>query len=165
MITQERLKELLDYCPETGVFTWKIKLRNKLSIGDVAGCLNKDTGYWRVKIDGREYLAHRLAVLWMTGEFPAEQIDHKDHVRTNNRWPNLREASPLVNQRNRSLAKHNTSGANGVAWSKAHGKWHSYIKAEGRTIHLGFFDDIKCAVAARKTADVRYGFHANHGTL
>jgi hypothetical protein len=94
MLTAERLRELLDYDPETGVFTRRITTgRNRRwKAGDkVSGRPSATTGYLGIGIGKRRYAAHRLAWLWMTGEWPKNLMDHRDCDRTNNRWVNLRE--------------------------------------------------------------------------
>lgn len=161
MITQEYLKEALHYCPDTGIFTW-IKARPKVVVGSIAGCLNP-SGYINIKLDSKVYKAHRLAFLFMNGEFPKAGTDHKDHVKHNNIWSNLRHATQAVNNKNKSMHKNNTSGFTGVHRRKKDEKWVASIRISGKVKHLGSFEDINDAVAARKVANVKYGFHRNHG--
>lgn len=161
MITQERLKELFHYCPETGIFTWKasIERRNSGSVAGYAGAL----GYMQVCLDGSQYYLHRLAILYMTGSFPKEHTDHIDHNRGNNRWENIRAVSQSENLRNQTMAKNNKSGFAGVCWHKSSGKWLARIGGTSKRIHLGSFSDVNDAIAARKKADIKHGYHANHG--
>lgn len=98
-ITAARVREILSYDPETGVFHWRVK-RGTKNAGDIAGCHDACLGYWRITIDDRVLYAHRLAWLWMTGEHPAVLIDHIDGDRTNNRWANLRDSDHGQNRRN-----------------------------------------------------------------
>jgi len=174
-LTQEYIKELLDYNPDTGVFTWKARPRemfnttrgwnifNAIYPGTITGSLNKISGYLIIGIDAKLYRAHRLAFLYMTGEWPKDQVDHINHDRANNRWLNLREATHQENGMNRSLSKANTSGFTGVCWREDRGKWVASIRIDGSLIHLGYFDDFDDAVAARKAAEIEHGFHENHG--
>ena len=122
-LTQNRLKELLHYDPETGIFTWRVSRRGAKS-GSVAGV--HDNGYIRIKIDYELYLAHRLTFLYMEGYFPEYHVDHKNRIRDDNRWSNLRHVSRQCNQRNASIAKDNTSGITGVCWHKNNKKWISF---------------------------------------
>lgn len=106
MINQAYLKSILDYEPETGIFRWKIVKRGWRGKtiafpGDRAGHIERD-GYWRISIDGKFYLMHRLAWLWMTGDWPEIVIDHKDRDKGNNKWANLRDATYSENSRNSS---------------------------------------------------------------
>jgi hypothetical protein len=103
-LTANRLREVLDYNSETGVFTWRVALRPRMKIGTVAGWLD-ERGYRRVRIDARPYLAHRLAWLWMTGEWPSGRLDHRDGDPGNNCWSNLREAMQSQNSANSSIRK------------------------------------------------------------
>ena len=132
-----RVKELLDYNPETGVFTWKVT-RKGMNAGDSAGT-KKTKGHLGISIDGVEYYAHRLVYLYMTGEDPGSlQIDHKNRVRNDNRFSNLRIATAKQNRRN-SVHK-------GIAFHKASNKWQAKIEAAGKQRYLGLFD---CPLMAR----------------
>ncbi len=168
MITQEQLKEVLHYCPETGVFTWLVGNKRRVHAGDVAGCVNRrkqcGKSYRHVGVHNREYLAHRLAFLYMTGEFPENEVDHKDGDGLNNIWTNLRAVTGLENHKNMRKPASNTSGTVGVYWCKQTRKWQSQISYAGRQVTLGRFHDKEDAIAARKAAEVLYGFHENHGT-
>lgn len=160
VLTQSRLKELLHYSPDTGMFTWRTKRRGVLK-GRVAGGLNGG-GYVRMKIDGHEYYAHRMAHLYMTGEMP-DEVDHEDHVRDNNRWENIIPSSRSENGKNVSMRSINTSGVTGVLWDRNARKWRAYITVNRDHKHIGLFESIEDATVARKAADIKYGFHPNHG--
>jgi hypothetical protein len=140
MLTQERLKELLDYDPETGVFVWRVsRQRNKIKAGTPAGALcNK--GYRRIQILGKQYLAHRIAWLYVHGCWPKKQIDHIDRVKDNNGIINLRDVSAEENGWNHPKHKDNTSGYTGVHWHKRNKKWEAKIRQAGKRIYLGSFD-------------------------
>lgn len=119
MITAERLRELLDYDPETGLFRWKMD-RPKAIKGDVAGCVaTRDGGkqYRIIRIStkgSKNYYAHRLVFLWMNGVYPTKQIDHIDGDGLNNRWSNLRECTPKENALNKRAGTLNKTGYLGV---------------------------------------------------
>ena len=153
MITQERLKELLHYCPDTGIFTY-------LKEGKIAGH-NDSRGYITIRIGAAQLKAHRLAFLYITGSCPSQGTDHIDHNKKNNRWDNLREVSHAINQKNKGIAKNNTSGVNGVCWKG--NRWEAYIGDSGKYVYLGRFKNKEDAAAARKKADIDYGYHENHG--
>jgi len=163
MITQERLKEVLHYCPETGQFLWLKGQRR----GKVAGSVKRQrvTGksYRHLKVYGREYLEHRLAFLYTTGDLPEHEVDHIDGNGLNNSWPNLRAVTGRENHRNKRKPANNTSGVVGVCWHEHSGKWLAQIGRGGRK-NLGLFHNKEDAIAARKAAEVFYGFHENHGT-
>jgi hypothetical protein len=167
MLTQERLKEVLHYCPETGVFTWLVGGRGTARKGSEAGSIRYDKSgkpYYYVGFDYRRYPAHRLAFLYMTGEFPENEVDHKDGNGCNNAWTNLRAVTSLENRKNLRKRADNTSGTTGVYWYASYNKWRSQIMCAGRMVHLGLFSNKEDAIAARKAAEVLYGFHENHGT-
>ena len=161
MLTQERVKELFDYNPETGDLIRKIRVSSNTEVGDIVSC--KDKGYIKVWIDGVRYQAHRVVWFWMTGEWPKSEIDHENHIKDDNRWKNLKPATRRENSKNHKLRIDNTSGICGVYWHKQSGKWAAYIKVNGERKYLGTFDDIEDAVAARKKAEIKYNFHPNHG--
>lgn len=160
MITQKELKKVLKYSKTTGVFSWKIA-RGGNNIGDKAGTL-KD-GYIRIRINNKNYYAHRLVWLYVYGEHPLHHIDHKNHNKNDNRFKNLREVTHKENHKNQSIPKHNTSGIVGVVWHKIAKKWNANIRIDKKLIHLGTFANKKDAIKARKDAEIKYGFHKNHG--
>ena len=160
-LTQARLKELLDYDPETGVFVWKVS-RSRKRAGSVAGSKHS-AGYINIRIDGPKYLAHRLAWFFTTGKWPREQIDHINCVRADNRFENLRESSPGENARNSLLDARNTSGAKGVSWDATHGRWKAQIMVNGARVYLGYFDHVEDAAAAYADASAR--LHKDFGRL
>lgn len=138
-VTSQRLRESLHYDPETGAFVWIAQTSKRIQIGGVAGSQDSK-GYVRIGIDGEYYPAHRLAWLYVTGAWPADQIDHRNGVRDDNSWLNLREANRFLNGQNQRLPHtDNKSGFLGVCWHKASGKWRAQIKIDGRVSHLGLF--------------------------
>jgi len=155
-ITQDELKAVIHYNPNTGVMNW-LGARKK------CGWVCPVRGYLHIQINGRGYRQHRLAFLYMTGRYP-EQIDHKNHMVCDNRWINLREASQAVNNKNASRRRDNTSGITGVMRGKpdTH-SWRARIHVAGRDKRLGMFVDFFEACCARKSAELKYGFHENHG--
>lgn len=155
MLTQERLKYLLHYGPETGVFTRKITVNNKKGhAGDIAGCFKN--GYIKIRVDNKPYQAHRLAWLYMTGKFPQCQIDHRDLDKANNRWSNLREATYYENGWNTAKTKRNTSGVKGVSWCKRSKKWLAQMAINGRNTNLGIYKTKSAAKAAYDLAAYLY---------
>lgn len=155
-ITQERLRSLLHYDSETGIFTYLQDGLHKKK-GETAGYVGRN-GYRAVKLDAQIYYAHRLAFLYMTGSFPENHVDHINHVRTDNRWCNLRPVTQAENNRNASKRKDNTSGYTGVSLSKGTMKWTASCSINGKRKQLGTFEnkeDAAAAVAAAKL--VHYG--------
>ena len=161
VVTQKRLKELLVYSRLTGVFTRR-RTTQWYKKGDVAGRLHHSGGI-DISIDNVRYASSNLAWLYVTGKWPKEILDHENHKRSDNSFKNLKEKSQLYNSRNRSLNKNNTSGFTGVVKAKYCKGWVSQIRVSYKYIYLGFFKYKKDAVAARKAANVKYGFHKNHG--
>ena len=163
-ITQTMLKILLNYDPITGAFTWKVsaKKNKTCKIGDNAGTV-VNNGYVRIGICGSQYAAHRLAFLYMDGSFPSKNVDHINHIKTDNSYNNLRLATPSENLKNIEMNGRNKSGVFGVSKNKESGKWRSQVKVSGKMIYLGQHDDYFEAVCARKSANNRYNFHENHG--
>lgn len=161
MLSQERLKELLHYNPETGVFTWKTNRRGGAFAGRKAGYLRKD-GYIFIVVSECGMLAHRLAFLYMTGSVP-QVVDHDNRCKSDNRWNNLNMGNQSNNLKNSKLSLTNTSGMVGVRYDKVREKWHAQIGVSGQQINLGRFDTLLDAAAARKSAELKYNFHENHG--
>ena len=156
-LTQERLKELLDYDPENGVFIRKISTNNNIKIGSISGSIDKQ-GYLIIWADGKRYKAHRLAFLWMEGYLPENQVDHIDRNKINNRWSNLREVSQTCNMRNRAVLKNNKYKITGISFHKKLNKIRADIRISRKLIYLGIFDNLLDAVKARWEAEVKYNF-------
>ena len=152
--TQELLKEILNYNPETGIFTWKKVLSSlsRIKVGQEAGTITEE-GYVAIGIGRRQYPAHRLAWLYMTGKLPKHQIDHRDKNRTHNWWANLREATHSQNQMNKRSTR-KTLGLKGTTYSSRHKKWHAQIRINKKTIYLGYYD-------TTEEAHLAYAFAAN----
>ena len=171
-LTSKKLKSLVHYSPETGMFTWKerpIKSNrdkewNKLYAGKSAGCLCHNSGYVNIVVRCKRYRAHRLAWLYVYGRWPSTQIDHINGNRADNRLDNLREVINAENSKNSGIRKNNTSGIIGVYWSEKYRKWVASIKHAGKNICLGQYEDKDLAITARKKAEARFGFHPNHGS-
>ena len=160
MITQEELKRLFSYDPETGDFTRLVKTCRKVKVGDIPQGLNS-YGYKRVKIDGRVYLQHRLVFLYMEGEIPT-YVDHINLDRVDNRWSNLRPATARDNARNKGKPSNNTSGYKGVCWHKREQMWVAKIRVESGNKHLGYFTTKEEAYRAYcKAAHKYHGDFAN----
>lgn len=171
-LTQEQLKSLLHYDPETGIFTWlerpaEFVAAGKYSIsrtqvtmasrdaGKRAGTVDKK-GYRRIVICGRSYAEHNLAWLYMTGEWPIATVDHRNLQKGENWWENLRPATDQENSRNKGLRKDSTTGLKGV---KPHyDRFQARIQTSERRISLGLYD---CPVAAHLAyvvaADIHHG--------
>lgn len=153
-LTAERLRELVHYDPGTGIFTNRAP-RKKIRVGEVAGTVDKDSGYVVLCLDRARYYGHRLAFLYMTGEWPKLMGDHKNGARADNRWDNLRDASRLVNQQNmRGAARGSASGLLGA--HKKRDRWTSQIKVRGQLVKLGTFLTPEAAHSAYVCAKRKY---------
>lgn len=165
-ITHEYVRSILDYDKETGVFTWKERDKPFKLAGQVAGAAmkrpNHNTDYWQIKILYRSIYAHRLAIFWVTGEWP-EQVDHINGDGLDNRWVNLRDVSGTVNQQNIPLRKRNETGIHGVRWDGKRGYFQVTIGVKGGTKSLGTTPDFFEACCRRKSAENQLGYHQNHG--
>lgn len=160
LLTQRRLKEVLNYDAESGVFTWAIG-RPKAAKGEIAGGFS-DRGYLTIGIDGIKHRAHRLAWLYVHGVYP-NQIDHENHIRHDNRMINLRETDSYGNSRNQSKPSDNTSGVVGVSLSNRIGRNETRWEVKICAKFLGYFDNFFEAVCKRKSAERQLNFHTNHG--
>ena len=160
MLTYEEASRLLAYDPETGVITRLVATRYN-PVGSVAG--TPSLRYLSVAVSTYEYQAHRLAWLLHHGTWPAQIIDHINGIGTDNRIANLRDVSQQENCRNMVMSKANTSGVTGVWWDRFNNKWQAGIVVNAKHINLGRYGDKFQAICARKSAEQKYGFHANHG--
>lgn len=143
-LTAQRLRELVKYDPSTGVFTRLLRTRGRKSKSGAAGRTRGD-GYVTLRIDGPEYLAHRLAFLFMNGSWPNGDVDHIDGDPSNNRFANLRIVERSVNMQNiRKAHKDTRSGLLGV-YSNRPNLWYSMIFAGGKQVYLGLFSSPESA--------------------
>lgn len=163
MITKEYLKSILHYDPDTGLFKWLVSNTNRVKIGQVAGSPDSN-GYILIGIDGITHKAHRLVWLYMTGEMPEKTIDHINRIESDNRFSNLRQDNQRGNNVNKNLYETNKSGVPGVRWHSKNNSWEVYAKYYGKKHHLGHFKDFFQAVCARKSAEIKYNYHENHGS-
>lgn len=155
-LTAKYLRKIMNYDPDTGLFTWAIERRpSPFKPGDKAGC-KEGKGYISIKIDGASHKAHRLAWLYTTGKWPKDQIDHRNRIPDDNRFENLRECNTAENCQNQGLRSNNTSGFQGVHWRKDSRKWIARIMVNMKSIHLGYFDNAKEAGAAYAEAKAAY---------
>lgn len=161
----EELRTLARYDPATGLIYWLPRLSarwNSRHAGKLA-FHQMDKGYFGGRLGGRNYKAHRIAWALHYGEWPSRDLDHINGVRSDNRIENLRIVTPAENAKNLRPNSKNKSGMNGVSWSTRIAKWQASISVDRKKIHLGFFEEKEAAISARAEANVRYGFHENHG--
>lgn len=145
------------FTPEHCCNKWNARWAGQLALN----CVASDVGYRVGTVFARRMYAHRAIVAMRTGRWPL-QVDHINGDRTDNRWVNLREVSTLAQSKNKRRRSNNTSSVTGVSWHKATGQWRARIGDEGEQ-HIGMFDNFDAAVAARKAAERRLGYHPNHG--
>ena len=155
MLTQSRLKELLHYDPETGIFRWIVYRSPKCQIGTIAGSYNP-AGYHVIRIDYKQYQASILAWLYMTGEWPPQDTEHKDVNPSNTKWNNIRLCTQTQNNLNRKIGKTNTTGAKGVTMTRD-GKYGARLQIYNRKIFLGNYDTLEEAKQAYGNAIKWYG--------
>ena len=154
-ITKERLSELVTYNPESGLFVCAQNRRgSKNKVGDVLGSFTR-SGHVEIQLDGRRYLAHRLAFLAMTGSMPTGVVDHINRNPGDNRWINLRDVTQVENGHNQNRdARNNCTGFVGVH------RWKNNYRAKlvvgQKQIHLGTFDDPAIAAAAYRAAKQKH---------
>lgn len=154
-LTAERLREVLNYTPDTGIFTRKIKTSTKTCIGEIAGCITS-RGYWVIIIDKTPYLAHRLAWLHQYGVWPKEGIDHANGIKTDNRIVNLREATQAENVQNTKAKKEGGQYALGTSYRKHTGRWDAVIGVNWKQKYLGNFATQEEAHQAYAAAKLKY---------
>lgn len=147
-LTAQAVRTLLDYDRNTGVFTWRNAAGRRVHGGDRAGGINGQ-GYVQIQVLGTAQQAHRLAWLHVTGEWPRDEIDHINCVKTDNRICNLREATNMENAKNKRAYRNNTSGFKGVCWHKKTGSWSACIRSNNKRQHIGLFPAPELAAIAR----------------
>lgn len=174
------LRRLIDYDSATGEMRWKerpawmfsdvhygrkvlARMWNTRYAGKPAFTASQCGGYKVGRLFDRGFLAHRVAWAIHNGMPPTDQIDHINGDRSDNRIENLRAVSNQDNAKNAAIGKANTSGVMGVFWCQKNKAWVARIKTNGKTIHLLQSKDKRVAIAARKAAERKYGFHPNHG--
>lgn len=149
VLTAERLRSILYYDPETGIFSCRTQ-RGPRGAGDILGAIN-DCGYVVMEIDHRRYLGHRLAFLYQTGAWPKETVDHINGQRADNRWMNLRDVPHRTNIENfRKIRRSTQSGLLGA--HKKGARWRSGITVDGKQVNLGTFDTAQQAHEAYLSA-------------
>jgi hypothetical protein len=155
-ITGDYVREVLHYSPDTGIFTWRVKLNRRINIGSIAG-YNRTDKYKIVRINKKQYRASRLAWLYMTNAHPINDIDHIDGNPTNNIFSNLRDVTTAENIQNQKRAhKRNKSGFLGVSWHIAGKRWRARICADNKQIVLGYFNTPEEAHQAYLIAKRKY---------
>ena len=164
-LTQEYLKECLDYDPDTGIFTWRARPvwhfedGVRLSAKGICNIWNskyqnkpitcKTHGYIIIRINNKPYRAHRLAFLYVEGYFPEHNVDHINRIRDDNRWCNLRHVTQVCNMQNCEIRSDNTSGITGISWNNKKKAWVSQISINKKNKNLGRFKNYNDAVMAR----------------
>lgn len=177
---QDVLLQLLRYEPDTGKLFWRHRGEEWFKSGVGRYTARRAAAAWNTRHADKEaftglthgyhegaifrsnYRAHRVIWKMVTGEDP-EVIDHLDRDRGNNRWENLSNTSHAQNLRNCGLSKNNTSGMTGVRWDDRQSRWHAQIMVDYKTINLGYFEAVDDAVAARQSANRKFGFSHGHG--
>ena len=147
------LKQVFNYDPLSGLFTRD---------GKPTGCLDRSTGYVVLRYKCQKYYAHRIAFVCMGLEVP-DQVDHKDGVRSNNKWINLRESNNSKNSKNSSMKSSNTSGSTGVYWSKRDQRWIGEVTIDGKKVYVGRSNYIEEITNKIMKYRAEKGFSSRHG--
>lgn len=166
MLGYREALELFRYDYETGVLYWRWRVNSRIPKTLEAGTQRKSssTGYLDVQVHGRYYPVHRVVMLMCYGFYgEGLEVDHINHIRNDNRLFNLRFVTRSENRKNQSVSSKNTSGVTGVYFAKANKKYVAQIGVNRKRIHLGMFDTLEEAAAARAEANVKYKFNNNHG--
>lgn len=164
MVSFQEAKQLINYNPETGQFLWKersVKRFNSRYANKPAGCIHTNQNgkqYVTISINNKRYLAHRVAWLIYTGEWPKNEIDHINGNSLDNRICNLRDVTRSQNNKNLGIGKKNKSGKVGVSFLKKRKKWIADISVNSKNKRLGYFDNKEDAIKARLKAETEYGY-------
>lgn len=158
--TQSSLQQVFSYVEDTG------ELRHRYTTlsgkqGELA-TFDHSRGYLSVCVGKKQYLAHRIIYMMKEGFWP-EHIDHINHNKQDNRWKNLRSVTQEENNRNMPQQTNTATGVVGVSLHKPTGKYRAYITVGGKAKHIGLYETVAAAQAAREQANNQYGYHANHG--
>ena len=172
------LHECFELDADTGTLIWKArplhhfktaqyqKRHHTIYAGKEAGNIN-GKGYRKVAFTWNDksldWQQHRIVWAMHYGQWPNKALDHIDGNKTNNAITNLREVTYQENSKNLRMSKNNTSGHIGVNWHKGRSKWQASITVSGKWIYLKTYSNIEDAIAARQAAEIKYGFHENHG--
>lgn len=174
-VTAEIAREFLSYDPETGIMLWRERARrwfksdaehrgwNARHAGRRAGSLKIGKGYRAVRIVGRRYPEHRLVWLMETGVWPANEVDHINHRRDDNRWRNLRTVTPSENRQNMGRRREGRSLPFGVDRVRATGRYRVRVTDEGVRHEIGHYDTEAEAIEVREVVQIAAGYHPNHG--
>lgn len=175
LVSPATLRKLLDYDPATGLLYWRERgpelftrdadrrTWNAKFSGKPAFTTARRSGYLASEIFNRPHVAHRVAWALFYGVWPEAEIDHINGRRDDNRIANLRDVSRTENNRNKQRSTRNRSGVTGVSVDTLTGRWRAQIGVGRRALFLGLYNSLEEALAARKEAEGRYGFHDNHG--
>lgn len=158
--TQDLLKKVFTYDEVLGDLRYRHTTLSGLQ-GELA-TYSHSSGYLSVCVGKKQLLAHRVIYMMMVGKWP-EHIDHINHIKHDNRWDNLRNITQDVNNRNMPQQINTTTGVIGVSLHKPTGKYRAYISVDSKAKHLGLFETVEAATAAREAANIQYGYHSNHG--
>lgn len=163
-LTQEIVREQLNYNPETGILTWKVANSNRIKIGQRAGTIGH-AGYRVVRIGGILWSEHRVIFLWMEGRWPDEFIDHINGIPDDNRWDNLRECTAKENARNVRVGKASTTGFKNVSWRNDDQVYVVQINVDGTMYHAYRSKSLEeCVLFAFMCRNIFHGEFANHST-
>ncbi len=167
-LTQQELKKVLRYDPDSGLFFWLDTAKNRPEITLPAGYISR--GYIRIRVGAYVYRAHRLAWLYVYGEWPQNEMDHINHNRADNRIANLRAVTKMENAQNRKLNPRSSSGINGISMCVGAREttwrvnfWSVAVPKKRRNRLSRSFKTLAKAISYRKKLELRYGFHENHG--
>lgn len=154
-LTQDELKRHLSYDPDTGMFVRIASISPRVRVGEEPGTI-RDDGYRCIRINSERYMAHRLAWLYVHGQWPANDIDHINGIRADNRIANLRCATRSENLCNQGKSKANKSGFKGVYWNKQRRKWQGELIVRGKRFYLGLYSDPAAAANAYAEAAAKH---------